>query len=76
MGDVENIKSKNDNLRKIQTKLLQWESQDNPLAPLTQTQKDAIFLLSQGEPGNNKEVFKFFSSFFFFILKIYFSTDY
>lgn len=60
MGDVENIKSKNDNLRKIQTKLLQWESQDNPLAPLTQTQKDAIFLLSQGEPGNKKEVCIFF----------------
>lgn len=66
MGDVENIKSKNDNLRKIQTKLLQWESHDNPLAPLTQNQKDAIFVLSQGESGNKKEVFNFSVMQFFF----------
>lgn len=47
MDDVAQIRSENANLRKIQNKLVQWDSADNPLAPLTQYQTDVIHTLAQ-----------------------------
>lgn len=42
MDDVASARTENANLRKIQQKLLQWDLKDDPLAPLTQLQLDAI----------------------------------
>lgn len=47
MADVGNTRMENVNMRKIQTKLLQWELQNEPLAPLTNFQRDVIFDLSE-----------------------------
>jgi hypothetical protein len=34
-------------VRKVQNKLLEWEQQDRPLAPLSTSQRDAVLDLSQ-----------------------------
>lgn len=47
MDDVAFVRSENSNLRKIQQKLLQWEKKECSLSLLTQTQIDAIDLLSE-----------------------------
>lgn len=47
MDDVAFVRSENSNLRKIQQKLLQWEKKECSLSHLTQTQIDAIDLLSE-----------------------------
>lgn len=47
MDDVAFARSENSNLRKIQQKLLQWEKKECSLSHLTQTQIDAIDLLSE-----------------------------
>jgi len=52
MDDVVSVRNENANLRKIQSKLLQWEVQDNPLAPLSQSQIDVLYTLSQLETGS------------------------
>lgn len=47
MDDVALIRSENASLRRIQHKLVQWDSAENPLAPLTQYQTDVIQTLTQ-----------------------------
>lgn len=46
MDDVAAIRSENANLRRIQNKLILWDSVDTPLAPLTQYQTDVIHTLA------------------------------
>lgn len=43
-------------LKEIQSKLLLWESSDNPLAPLTADQREAILDLEALIVGNSDEV--------------------
>lgn len=44
-------------LKEIQNRLLQWEAQENPLAPLTPEQKEAILDLEAFISGDSsKEV--------------------
>lgn len=47
MDDVATVRSENANLRKIQQKLLQWEKQEQPLAPLSSEQLSAIGRLQE-----------------------------
>lgn len=48
MADVvAEIRSENANLRRIQNRLVQWDSVESPLAALTQYQTDAIHTLAQ-----------------------------
>jgi hypothetical protein len=42
MADVAGL-----DIRKVQNKLLEWEQQDRPLAPLSTSQRDAVLDLSQ-----------------------------
>lgn len=42
MDDVASARTENANLRKIQQKLLQWDVKDQPLAPLSARQLDAL----------------------------------
>lgn len=51
MDDVATMKSENANLRKIQSRLLQWEQKDNPLAPLSSTQNEFINRLTDSLTG-------------------------
>lgn len=46
MDDVAAIRSENENLRRIQSRLVQWDSADSPLAPLTQYQTDVVQTLA------------------------------
>lgn len=49
MSDVLQVSTENATLRKIQNKLLQWESMDNSLAPLNKIQENIIYRLSKNE---------------------------
>lgn len=51
MDDVATLKSENASLRKIQSRLLQWEQKDNPLAPLSAAQNEFINRLADGVSG-------------------------
>ncbi|XP_053672062.1 conserved oligomeric Golgi complex subunit 3 [Anopheles nili] len=50
--DVATMKADNASLRKIQSKLVQWEIKENPLAPLSTTQLDFINRLTDLANGN------------------------
>lgn len=54
MGDVAQLNSEQENLRKIRARLLQWDAKDSPLAPLTSQQIDSVDVISQ----KWKEVFE------------------
>lgn len=43
-------------LKEIQNKLLQWEAADNPLAPLTSSQREAILDLESLVLGVSSDV--------------------
>lgn len=47
MDDVASVRSENASLRKIQSRLMQWDNADKPLAPLSQYQNDVIYTLAQ-----------------------------
>ncbi|XP_053694577.1 conserved oligomeric Golgi complex subunit 3 isoform X2 [Sabethes cyaneus] len=47
MDDVATLKSENATLRKIQSRLLQWEQKDNALAPLSAAQNEFINQLAE-----------------------------
>lgn len=47
MGDVAQLNSEQESLRRIRARLLQWDAKDNPLAPLTHHQIDSIDLISE-----------------------------
>lgn len=46
------MRADNASLRKIQSKLVQWELKENPLAPLSATQTDFINRLTDLANGN------------------------
>uniref|UniRef100_A0A182RWW8 Conserved oligomeric Golgi complex subunit 3 n=1 Tax=Anopheles funestus TaxID=62324 RepID=A0A182RWW8_ANOFN len=52
METVATMRADNASLRKIQSKLVQWELKENPLAPLTATQSDFINRLTDLANGN------------------------
>lgn len=56
MEDVAAIRSENANLRRIQNKLVQWDSAEGALAPLTQYQTDVIQTLAQILANSSLEV--------------------
>ncbi|XP_035776832.1 conserved oligomeric Golgi complex subunit 3-like isoform X2 [Anopheles albimanus] len=53
MDNVATLRADNANLRKIQSKLVQWELKENPLAPLSTGQTDFINQLTDLVQGNN-----------------------
>ncbi|XP_049535661.1 conserved oligomeric Golgi complex subunit 3 isoform X1 [Anopheles darlingi] len=53
MENVATLRADNANLRKIQSKLVQWELKENPLAPLSTGQTDFINRLTDLVQGNN-----------------------
>ncbi|XP_055545149.1 conserved oligomeric Golgi complex subunit 3 [Wyeomyia smithii] len=53
MDDVATLKSENANLRKIQSRLLQWEQKDNALAPLSSAQNEFINRLAESLGAGN-----------------------
>lgn len=56
----------NMSLKEIQSKLLLWEAPENPLAPLTSEQREAIFDLESlvlGVSADSEEVSIFFLQF-------------
>lgn len=55
MDDVAAIRSENASLRRIQNKLVLWDSAESPLAPLTQYQTDVIQTLAQILAGGSTE---------------------
>uniref|UniRef100_A0A182JUF3 Conserved oligomeric Golgi complex subunit 3 n=1 Tax=Anopheles christyi TaxID=43041 RepID=A0A182JUF3_9DIPT len=52
MDTVATMRADNASLRKIQSKLVQWELKENPLAPLSATQTDFINRLTDLATGN------------------------
>uniref|UniRef100_A0A182Q709 Conserved oligomeric Golgi complex subunit 3 n=1 Tax=Anopheles farauti TaxID=69004 RepID=A0A182Q709_9DIPT len=52
MENVASLRADNASLRKIQSKLVQWELKENPLAPLSATQSDFINRLNDLASGN------------------------
>lgn len=46
MDDVASVRSEAQDLRKIQTKLMQWDNAENPVAPLTKFQTDVVYTLT------------------------------
>lgn len=47
MGDVAQLNSEQENLRRIRARLLQWDAKDSPLAPLTSQQIDSVDVITQ-----------------------------
>lgn len=54
MGDVAQLNSEQENLRRIRARLLQWDAKDSPLAALTPQQIDSVDVIGQ----KWKEVFE------------------
>lgn len=67
MGDVAQLNSEQENLRRIRARLMQWDAKDSPLAPLTSQQLDSVDVITQKWKENfevnfvltNFEIFSF-----------------
>lgn len=55
MDDVAVVQSENENLRKVRTRLLQWESSSDALAPLNPLQLECLDVITN-QCRNFKEV--------------------
>lgn len=47
MGDVAQLNTEQENLRRIRARLLQWDAKDSPLAPLSPQQIDSVDVFTQ-----------------------------